>query len=94
MEILRQLLAVGAVFAALAGAVWALKRGRAGWPALGRRRDGRLEALERVALTPHHTLHLVRFGGRTLLVAAHAGGCTLLDSGEFHEAPPRLEAAR
>ncbi|MGE5645483.1 MAG: flagellar biosynthetic protein FliO [Acidobacteriota bacterium] len=95
MEILRQLVAVAAVFAALAGAVWALKRGRGGgWPALGRKRAGRLEALERVALTPQHTLHLVRCGERTLLVAAHQGGCTLLDAGGSRPAGAPLEAAR
>lgn len=81
MEIVRQVLAVVLVFAALAGALWALRRnGAAGWSGLRRKPAGRLEPLERIALSPHHALHLVRFGDRLLLIAAHAGGCTLLES--------------
>jgi hypothetical protein len=45
----------------------------------------RLAALERVTLGPNHTLHLVRFGGRVLLVAAHAGGCSLLETSASEE---------
>jgi hypothetical protein len=81
METARQVLTVLAVFAALGGALWALRRGGgAGWGGIVRRKPGRVEALERVALSPHHAIHLVRFGERTLLVASHAGGCTLLAS--------------
>src|SRR5450631_2702621 len=43
------------------------------------RGDGRaLEGVARLALTPQHTLHLVRVQGRDLLVATHPQGCVLL----------------
>ena len=47
--------------------------------------------MERLALTPQHSLHLVRIGDRGLLVAAHAAGCTLIDSRPWQEweAPAR-----
>jgi hypothetical protein len=35
-------------------------------------------AVERMALTSDHTLHMVRFNGRDLLVATHPQGCTLV----------------
>jgi hypothetical protein len=41
-----------------------------------------LEVVERVALTQHHSLHLVRWNGRTLVVAAFAGGCKVLAKDE------------
>jgi flagellar protein FliO/FliZ len=83
MELLRQLAAIALVFGLLAGALWALRR-RGLLPRAGilraRRVSGRLEAIERLALSPQHTLHLVRVADRALLIGAHAGGCTLLES--------------
>jgi len=37
-----------------------------------------LETVERLALTPQHSLHLVRVGGREVVVATHPQGSTLL----------------
>jgi flagellar biosynthetic protein FliO len=86
MDIVRQMLAVVVVFAALGGALWALRRnGSARWTGLRRKRTGYLQPIERVALSPHHSLHLVRFGDRALLLSAHAGGCTLLDSAPWRD---------
>ena len=83
MELLRQLAAVGLVFGLLAAAMWALRR-RGFLPRGGilraRRAAGRLEAIERLALSPQHTLHLVRVADRALLIGAHSSGCTLLES--------------
>jgi|GEM_PF-573816 flagellar biogenesis protein FliO len=80
-EWLRALLSILAVLAlALAVRRWAW-RGR--MPALRRTWRGRarsLEALDRLALSPQHTLHLVRVGDRALLIGAHPGGCTVLES--------------
>jgi hypothetical protein len=39
-----------------------------------------LERVERLALTPQHTLHVLRLHDREILVATHPQGCTLLDS--------------
>lgn len=40
--------------------------------------ESRLEALERLPLTPQHTLHLVRVEDRTVLIGVHAGGLCVL----------------
>ena len=81
MEIVRQVLSVFAVFALLGGALWALRRGGAasfrGWPR-AQKRARHMESMERLALTPQHSLHLVRVQGRELLVATHPQGCALL----------------
>jgi len=81
MEIARQVLSVLAVFALLGGLLFALRRsGRTsfqGWP---RAQKGlkQMESLERLALTPQHSLHLVRVQGRDLLIATHPQGCALI----------------
>jgi len=57
----------------------------------GRSRQRNLEALDRLALSPQHTLHLVRVGDRALLIGAHPSGCTVLESlpaGSFVMAEP------
>jgi hypothetical protein len=43
-------------------------------------RPQRMQVLERLALSPQHSLHLVTVDGRTVLVAASPGGCQLLES--------------
>jgi len=45
---------------------------------LGRGGGPALEGVARLALTPQHTLHLVRVQGCNLLVATHPQGCILL----------------
>jgi flagellar biogenesis protein FliO len=44
-----------------------------------------LQSIERLPLTPQHSLHLVRVAGRTVLIAVSPGGCSLLDRGDFEE---------
>ncbi len=83
MELIRQLLALGLVFGLLALAVWLLRRQglwRLGGCARAKKGLRRLEAVERLSLSPHHALHLVRVGERVLLIGVHSSGCTLLDS--------------
>ena len=99
MEILRQLLAVLFVLGLLGAAVWVLRRnGRAGWRGgFHRRREpGLLAAADRLALSPQHSLVLVRVAGRALLLAVYPAGCTLLESFAWQEVenaePPRREA--
>jgi flagellar biogenesis protein FliO len=81
VEIARQVLSVLAVFALLGGALWALRRGGSAsfgrWPR-AKKRVKSIESLERLALTPQHSLHLVRIEGRELVVATHPQGCVLL----------------
>jgi flagellar biogenesis protein FliO len=97
MDVARQILAVMVVFALLGGAVWALRRGSAGARAAGgagwlrvagesmfRSPASPAPAMERVgrlALTPQHTLHLVRVQGRDMVVATHPQGCSVVQAG-------------
>ncbi len=83
MDVLRQSLSVLLVFSLLGAALWALRRGgRVSFLGLARKRilgDTRsMIAVERLPLTPQHTLHMVRVNGQELLVATHPQGCTVL----------------
>ena len=82
MGIARDLGAVAMVLGLLAAAVWFLRRTGAALPRPFRlpaaRKARKLEAIERVALTPQHALHLVRFGQREMIVSTHPQGCTVL----------------
>jgi len=72
--------AVAAVLSLLGATLWWLRR--RGWAAAvaGRKRARRqLELVERLALGPQHSLHLVRLGEATLLVAAWPTGCRLIE---------------
>jgi flagellar biogenesis protein FliO len=79
----RQAASVVFVFALLA-ALWLIRR--RGLPPVLRRGSARparsLHVVERLALTPRHTLHLlhvqIQSEGRELVVATHPEGCTLL----------------
>jgi flagellar biogenesis protein FliO len=81
MEPIGQMTAVAGVLALLGAALWWLRRsGFANVRAIRQPRGRRLERLERLALSPQHTLHLVRLGNTTLLVAASPTGCSLIRS--------------
>lgn len=81
----QQALAVFLVLGLLLGMLFALKRGgpgkisflsgrlRANQP--GRAAVRRMRVLERVALTPHHSLHLVLIENRLMVFAASPNGC-------------------
>ena len=73
MEWIRQVLAVSGVLLLLGAALWWLRR--KGLAQYGTRsstgaRKRTLESVERLALGPQHSLHLVRLAGRGLLVGA------------------------
>ena len=83
MEGFQQLWAVVVVLGVLCGGLWLLKR--KGWAHTALRRgagDGwpRLEIVDRLPLTPQHSLHLVRWADRTLLIGLSPNGCNLLES--------------
>ena len=84
MEWSEQLLAVTAVLGLLCVSLWFLKR--KGWARTSFRRPARagqprLEVIDRLSLTPQHSLHLIRLADRTLLVGLSPQGCNLLESG-------------
>ncbi len=92
-EWLRPLLSIALVLGLLAALRWWLGARRA--PAIWRRgrgrKGGRLEPLDRLSLTPQHSLHLVRVGNRAVLIGAHPAGCSLLESMAVESAPEEEE---
>ncbi len=83
MEAFQQLWVVVVVLGVLCGGLWLLKR--KGWAQTALRRTGedgrpRLEIVDRLPLTPQHSLHLVRWADRTLLIGLSPTGCNLLES--------------
>lgn len=88
MDVLRQVCSVLLVFSLLGAALWAARRrGKISFPGFTEKglawkrakgNTGEMVAMERLQLTPQHTLHMVRVGGRELVVATHPQGCTLI----------------
>ncbi len=78
MEIFQQIGAIAFVFSLLGVALWWL-RGR-NMAVLGPARPSvsRLQVIDRVRLTPQHSVHILRAGDRELTIAVHPSGCTLL----------------
>jgi flagellar biogenesis protein FliO len=78
MDIARQSLAIAFVLALLWGAICFLRK-KAGLVARGDKAEpGRLESRGKLALTAQHSVHLVQAGDRSLVLAVHPGGVTLL----------------
>ena len=79
MALMQQLTMILVVFALLGGLLWLMRR--RGSLSFSPRRSGvrQLEVLERVPLTPHHALHLVRISGKVVLIGTAPSACTLLD---------------
>lgn len=81
MDTLQPIAAIVLVMALLAGVLILLRRrGTAMFrmPGVPGAASRRLEVLERVSLSPQHALHLVRAGGRLLLVGTAPNSCQLL----------------
>jgi hypothetical protein len=61
-----------------------LRWGSLHWSALGLRaaqaKTRSLSSIDRLVLTPHHSLHLVRIQGREVVVATHPHGCSVFSS--------------
>ena len=95
MELLQQLAAAGAVIGLLAASLWWLRR-RGVAPAWRPRRGAgrRLQAVERLPLSPQHSLHLVRMGQRALVLACSPAGCTLLAERSWQEIEAPAAALR
>jgi flagellar biogenesis protein FliO len=96
MEYMRQLLSIAGVLGLLAAVLYVLKRRAPGgglrWSA---RRGRKVQIVERAALTPQHSLHVVRVGKDLLLLSAGPGGVALLkklEDGEMLE--PATEEER
>lgn len=99
MEVIRQFGAIALTLALLAASLWWLRRkGTVQWTAapFRRARSGKvLEVIESRALSPGHTLHLIRIADRVMALATHSGGCTLLETrlwAELRAAAPEGQA--
>jgi len=80
MELLQQGLALAAVFGLLGTALWFVKTRQS--PNLRIRGERRIQVIERVALTPHHTLCLVKVGERLVMIGTAPSSCQLIETVE------------
>ena len=87
MEMFQQLFVIAVVLGGLCALVWWLKRrglavSRSPFSRRSQSGEGpRLEVIDRLALTPQHSLHLVKLADRTLLIGLSPNGCNLLETG-------------
>jgi flagellar biogenesis protein FliO len=86
-----QLMAITFVFGLLWGAI-ALIRRKEFVQSYRPNRPGRspdsMRRLERIVLTPQHTLHLISIGGSRFVIATHSHGCS------FYPCIPSSEGVR
>jgi hypothetical protein len=102
MEAMGQITSVAGVLTLLLAVLWWLRRrGYAQVMAFGhfsaRQSRRRMERLEKLILSPQHTLHLIRLGDTAMLIAASPAGCCLiqaLPSAAVDGAVVRQEAVR
>ena len=79
---MQQVLAVLFVLLSLWGAVLFLrKKGIAGLKRPLRRDEPCIQQLDRIRLSPQHTIHLLKIEERRLLIAVHPQGVTVLEEG-------------
>jgi flagellar biogenesis protein FliO len=91
MDTLQPVFAVLFVLGVLGGALyWLRAKGLARFNGKGIGRTGarQMRVLERLPLTPNHSLHLVIVGGQRLLVAVSPGGCTVVDAAAWKTSGP------
>jgi flagellar biogenesis protein FliO len=84
MEATQQALSILVVLALLGGTLWWLRtRGMATFVIkTGAGKVKAMKLVERLPLTPQHSLYLVKVEDRTLLIAASPGGCSILETQE------------
>lgn len=91
MDLVRESVGITLVFALLWAALWVLrKKGLIQAGNAFRRPAGgcNIEVIDRVRLTPQHSVHIVRVMERRLVVGVHASGFTLLCTLEPDAASP------
>lgn len=85
MDGFQQFFVAGGVLAALAAALWMLNRtGMVRFKGIPGTKGGqrKLQIIERLQLTPQHSLCLVRLEDRTLLIGTSPVSCRVLDEEE------------
>jgi flagellar biogenesis protein FliO len=97
MEQFEQLFAVAGVLMLLGGSVLFLRHkglARFRLKARGAVEGRQLQSIERLPLTPQHSLHLIRVYGRIVLIAVSPGGCSVLDGSAWTNAVEERTLAR
>jgi flagellar biogenesis protein FliO len=90
MQPFGQLFAVAGVLMLLGCALYFLRR-----KGIARASGGtQLQSIDRLPLTPQHSLHLIRVYGRIVLIAVSPGGCSVLDGSAWTTAAEERTAAR
>ena len=85
---MQQFFAVLIVLLALWGAVLFLRRkGMAVLkaPLLARKQAASIQQLDRMRLSPQHSIHLLQIEGRKLLIAVHGQGITVLENSDSRQ---------
>jgi flagellar biogenesis protein FliO len=85
LDAIEQAAIIGVVLGVLATALWILQRRglvRLQGFGVGSRQVRELQLVERLQLTPQHSLCLVRMNNKTLLIGTAPTSCTLLSKGE------------
>jgi flagellar biogenesis protein FliO len=80
MELFQQGLALVVVFGLLGTALWFVKGRQV--PTLRVRGNRKMQVVERVALTPQHTLCLVKVGEKLVLIGTAPTSCQLIQAVE------------
>lgn len=88
MQGIPELSAAAGVLLLLAGCLWWLRRHGLARPGSRGSRTRVLQVVERAALSPHHSLHLVHLAGRGLLVGVSPSGCAVLESFAWDQVQP------
>lgn len=82
MEDIQQVMAVIAVLIALGTSLYVLRsKGLVRFAMQGKPGSNtrRLQSVERLPLTAQHSLHLVKVGGREILIAVSPSGCSVIE---------------
>ena len=82
MDLIRESLGITIVFLLLWGALWLLKKkGIVGMRAMANRSSDTpcLQVVDKIRLTPQHSVHVVSVEGRRMVVGVHPSGFTLLE---------------
>ena len=82
MEFGAQMIAAWLVVAVLGLLLWTFRRKGIVSPLgrLGKSGQRRMEVVERLVLTPNHSLHLVRLADQIILVGVAPSGCTVMQN--------------
>ena len=84
-------MSIVAVLGILLAVAYLLRR-RGGGFRLGMPKTRTVEVMERVALTPQHSLHVVRVAGELLLLSAGPGGVGVISNlNRIENAPARVQ---